>query len=219
MKEKSPKILVAIADDHYLARRGIRDMLKQVETIEVVQEYDSAKALLKDVNLIQWDVIVLDIELGDGNGVEVAEQILKHRPDTKILALSAFSASKYGFMALKSGASGFLNKDTSSADLIDAITRVFQGHKYLNQELTNIAVEQWIRPELRKNPHENLSIREFQVLCLLADGLGNKEIATQLNVSPKSISTYRMRVSEKLGLENSSDLIRYAIENNLKSGS
>ena len=207
-------IRVLVADDHAVVRRGVLQILADAPDIVVAGEASTGREVLQAVWKNNLDVLVLDIAMPDGGGLEVLKQLRTLKPDLRVLILSMYPERQYAVRALKAGAAGYLTKDSAPDELITAIRRAAQGGKYISQSLAEkLAVE--VGDEVEKEPHETLSDREYQVTCLLAAGKTVTEIATELSLSAKTVSTYRARTLKKLGLRNTAEIIRYALERGL----
>jgi len=201
-----------IADDHTVVRRGVRQILEEAPLNLFVTEAGSAGEALKAVRDNAYDIVLLDISFPDGSGLEVLRQIRSNRPGTRVLLLSMYPEEQYARRALRSGASGYLTKDSAPDELVSAIQKVIAGGKYITQ-----ALAERLADEIgEKAPHETLSDREFQVLTRLGAGKTIGKIAAELSLSPKTISTYRSRLLEKLNLKTTAEIIRYVIENRLE---
>ena len=203
---------VLIADDHEIIRRGIKQILVEgFPFIEISEAVDTA-TLLEKAKAGNWDIIISDLSMPGGGGLEAIPKIIDKKPEQRILIVSIYPEEQYAFRAIRLGAYGFLNKDTAPDELIKAVNTIISGRRYINPELA----DRMTSSKLKKAgllPHELLSEREFQVMLKLATGISISEIATQLNVSANTISTYRIRVMEKMDLKNNADLIRYVLEN------
>ena len=207
-------IRVFIADDHPLTRKGIKQTLDDASDILVCGEAGSGSEVIKAVMQIDFDVLVLDVVMPDGGGFEVLNQLKNNSLDFYTIVLSMYPEDQYALRALKAGASGYLTKDSIPEELIVAIRKVATGGKFITSSLAErLAFE--ISGENSADPHEILSDREFQVICLLASGRTLTEIANELSISNKTISTYRTRILGKLGLRNTAEIIRYALQNKL----
>jgi DNA-binding NarL/FixJ family response regulator len=205
---------VLIADDHAVVRRGVRQILEEALLGLEVDETGSACETLKATLDKVYDIVLLDISFPDGSGLDVLRQIRTHSPHTRVLLLSMYPEAQYAQRALRSGASGYLTKDSAPNELVIAIHKVIAGGKYITQALAErLAVE--IGEEGEKAPHETLSDREFQVLTRLGVAKSIGEIAVELSLSPKTVSTYRSRLLVKLNLKTTAEIIRYVIENRL----
>jgi two-component system invasion response regulator UvrY len=205
---------VLIADDHAVVRRGVREILEEAPLGLNVEEASSAGETLKAVRDNAYDIVLLDISFPDGSGLDVLRQIRLHCPQTSVLLLSMYPEEQYAQRALRLGASGYLTKDSAPNELVIAIQKVAVGGKYITQALAERLAEE-IGMQVEKAPHQTLSDREFQVLTRLGAGKSIHEIAVELSLSPKTVSTYRSRLLEKLALKTTSDIIHYVIKNQL----
>ncbi len=200
-----------IADDHAIVRKGLVQVLLEkfpdAEIIEVANSTEVFDQLSKQI----WDVILLDISMPGKNGIEILKQARANGIKAPILMISIHSEDQYALRALKGGASGFLNKQTATEELLAAICKVLSGKKYISNSVADKLAESLGT----KHGHELLSDREMQVLQLLASGKLVSEIAEEISLSVNTISTYRARILEKLDLNNNSELTRYALDNNL----
>jgi len=207
-------IRVLVADDHAVVRRGLLQILEEVPAMIVAGEAATGRQVLQAVQREDYDVLVLDIAMPDGGGLEVLRQLKSLKPDLPVLILSMYSEKQYALRTLKTGAAGYLTKESAPDELIAAILRVARGGRYVTQSLAaELAVA--LAGELEQEPHETLSDREYQVMCLLAAGYTVTEIATELSLSVKTVSTYRIRMMDKLGLKRTAEIIRYALERGL----
>ena len=208
-------IKVLITDDHPVVRRGIRQILEDDERINIIHEASDGKELLEKMREQEYDVILLDISLPGRNGIELISQIKKIRQKTAVLILSIHSEELYAVQALKFGASGYLTKSSAPEELLSAVYKASRGEKYISASLAERMAENLFL-DADKPPHLLLSTREIEVLQLLSGGKTVGQIAEDLSLSPKTISTYRERLLTKLHLKNTADLIRYAIMEGLK---
>jgi len=209
-------IRLFIADDHPIVREGLRRIIGDCPDIQVVGEANDGDALRDRLREQEADVIVLDISMPGPPFLELMMQLQNEWPDLKILIVSAHPEDQYAVRAFRAGAVGYLTKDQSTDELAEAIRRVFRGGRYITPRLAEqLAFE--LGPQSVAEPHSQLSDREFRVLLLLSAGRSLKEIAGELGVSPKTVSTYRTRVLRKLNLQTNADLVRYAIEHDLSS--
>jgi DNA-binding NarL/FixJ family response regulator len=207
-------IRVLIADDHPVVRQGLKQILGEVREMVVAGEAINGQEVLDKVRAETWDVVVLDISMPDHSGLDILKQLKSERPKLPVLVLSMYSEDQYALRVLKAGASGYLTKDSAPDELVKAIRKVVTGGRYVSPFLAEkLALE--IGADSSKPPHETLSDREFQVLGLLAAGKSVKEIAAELSLSVKTVSTYRARLLEKMNLGSNAELIHYAIENHL----
>ena len=208
-------IKVMLCDDHALIRRGIRDTLSDAPDIEVVGEagdYSELRALLRGT---ACDVLVLDINMPGRSGLDVLAA-LKDDGDMKmrVLICSMYPEDQYAIRALRAGAFGYVNKGGDPQQLVAAVRTVSQGKKFVTPDIAQMLVESLTAPEVA-HAHEKLSDRELQTLVMIASGKRLSDIASELTLSPKTVSVYRARVLEKLGLTNNSELTVYAIRNGL----
>ncbi len=203
-----------IADDHAIVRQGLKQILSETDDINVAGEAETGFQAITIARQQDFDVMLLDISLPDRNGIEILKQIKKDRPQLAVLMLSMHNEHEFAVRALKAGAAGYLNKQSAPAQLVVAIRQVASGDKYVSpavaQELANT-----INSDSDQPLYSILSDREFQTLCLIAEGKTLADISTEMFLSPKTVSVYRARILEKLKLTNNSELIRYAIKNNL----
>ena len=207
-------IKVLITDDHPVVRQGIRQMLTEYTDIELVDEAGQGGELLDQVSKQTYDVVLLDISMPGKNGLDLLKDVKSLRPELPVLILSIYSEKQYAIRALKSGASGYLMKSTLPEELIAAIRRVTSGKKYITSSLAEIIATDFDQPS-EKSVYESLSDREFDVLCQLGSGKAIKEIGKDLSLSPKTISTYRERILDKLKLKTTAQIIRFAIKEGL----
>jgi DNA-binding NarL/FixJ family response regulator len=207
-------IRVLVADDHAVVRRGLLQILEEVPALVVAGEASTGRQVLQAVHTERYDVLVLDIAMPDIGGLEVLRQLKGLRPDLPVLILSMYSEKQYALRALKAGAAGYLTKDSAPDELTDAILVVARGGRYVTRSWAEQLVGM-LGGGLEREPHEALSDREYQVMCLLAVGNTVTEIAAVLSLSVKTISTYRARIMGKLGLKNTSEIVRYALQRGL----
>lgn len=207
-------IRVLVADDHAVVRRGVLQILDEAPDMVAAGEASTGRQVLREVHKHDYDVLVLDIAMPDGSGLEVLRQLQTLEPKLRVLILSMYPEKQYAVRALKAGAAGYLTKESAPDELVVAIRRVAQGGKYITQSLTEELVAE-LAGKAEKLLHETLSDREYQVMTLLATGKSVTDIATELSLSVKTISTYRARILDKLNLRNTAEIIRYAFEHGL----
>jgi len=207
-------IRVLIADDHPIIREGLTRIVQESPDLKVVGEARDGHEALDLVRRVLADVILLDIGMPGPGIFELMTQIRGERPNLPVLILSVYPEEQYAIRLLRLGASGYLTKDHSPDELVSAVRRVAAGRKYISPSLAEVLATQ-LDVDAGAPPHEVLSDREFQVLVSLANGQTVTEIARELELSPKTVSTYRSRILKKMGLSSSADLIRYALEHNL----
>lgn len=212
------KTRIILADDHALVRDGLRLVIEAEPDLEVLGDASSAAEAVQRVAAAQPDVLLLDITMPGGGGIGALQEIRRVSPGTRVLMLTMHEDPEYLRVALVSGASGFILKNAAGSELLSAIRSVGEGRTYVDPTLAGIALRNVLAPSIHPASDgglSRLSPREVEVLRQLALGYTNKEIATRLSVSVKSVETYRARLSEKLGLSSRAELVRYALENGM----
>jgi two-component system invasion response regulator UvrY len=209
----SSALRVFVADDHALFREGVKALLAEESDLAVAGEAGTAKETLHRIRSEQWDILLLDISLPDGSGIDLLRQIRPHKPELPILILSMHPEEQYAVNLLRAGANGYITKDAVPQQVVQAIRTLLQGRKYISPAVANILAEE-IGGDNRP-PHEQLSEREFQVFCKLAAGRSVGDIAEELFLSNKTVSTYRARIMDKMTAKSNADLTYYAIKNGL----
>jgi two-component system invasion response regulator UvrY len=209
-------IRVFVVDDHAIVRSGLRQVLDECPETVLVGEAGSGAEALEALRRLACDIVIIDISLPDRNGLELLKQVKAEHPRVAVLILTMHAEEPYAIRALKAGAAGYLTKDGSTDELLAAIRKAAAGGRYLTSSLAErLALN--ISEEHQAPPHERLSDREFQVLCLMAAGKSLTEIALELGVSVKTVSTHRARTLEKMHLRNNAELIHYAVRHGLVS--
>jgi len=203
-----------ICDDHKIVRDGLRQILQQVPEISTIDEAGNDSELIQLFKRKIFDVVLLDISLPNVSGLELLQTIKSKWEKTNVLMLSMRPQAQYAIRAHKLGASGYLTKDASSEELLNAIKIVAKGRKYISESLADSMFDS-LNYNKAKQQHELLSVREFEILIQLANGVGIAVIGHKLSISSKTVSTYRARIIEKMELNNNSDLTKYCLENNL----
>jgi len=205
---------VLIADDHPVVREGLKQIVTETQDMVVAGEANNGQEVLNKIREGDYDVIVLDITMPGRNGMDVLRQLRSERPRLPVLILSIHSEEQYALRALRAGASGYLTKESAPDELVVAIRKVSWGGKYISSSLAEkLAFKLEVGRE--QAPHETLSDREYQVMCRIASGKTVMEIAQELLLSEKTISTYRSRILEKMQMKNNAELTYYAIKNQL----
>ena len=207
-------IRILLADDHPVVREGFKQMLADYEDMLVTGEAGTSQEVLNKVHKNDYDVLLLDIFMPGRSGLEIISELKKEYPKLAILVISAYPEEQYSVRALKRGASGYLLKLTAPEELITAIRAVSQGRNYISSSLAD-RLANMIKDDAQENPHERLSDREFQVMRMIVSGESLKEIAEELALSDKTVSTYRARILEKMNMKNNAEIIHYAIEQGL----
>jgi two-component system, NarL family, invasion response regulator UvrY len=202
-------IRLLIADDHPVVREGLRRIVQDAPGLEVVGEVANGDELFARLPRVPADIVLLDVSMPGSGFLDVLQRLRSEHPTVAVLVLSVHPEDQYAVRALRAGASGYLTKDHSPEELTEAIRRVHRGHKYISPQLAErLAAD--LTVGAREVRHEVLSDREYDVLCLLGSGRTVKEIAQSLQLSPKTVSTYRTRVLEKMHATSNADLVRYA---------
>jgi two-component system invasion response regulator UvrY len=209
-------IRVLIADDHPIVRKGLKQILSETDDIHVKHEADTCAEVLSKALSEKYDVILLDISMPGRGGVDVLKELRSLGIHTPVLILSIFPEEQYAIRALRAGASGYLTKTCAPELLIEAIRKVASGKKYVSDSVAERLVED-IGGKAQGSGHERLSDREYEVMKGIALGKSVKELAEELTLSVKTVSTYRTRVLEKMHMKSNAELIRYALEHQLVS--
>jgi two-component system, NarL family, invasion response regulator UvrY len=207
-------IRILIVDDHAVVRRGLREILADEQNVEVCEAGDTSEAL-RLTRKQSWNLLVLDIDLPGRGGLELLKDVRRERPKLPVLILSVYPEEQFALRSLKAGAYGFLCKDSAPEELVTAVRKILKGRKYFSERVVERLL---FNPNIKgatAYPHEALSDREFQVLCLFGSGKTVGEIALDLSLSPATVSTYRARILEKMEMRTTAELVRYAIKNRL----
>jgi DNA-binding NarL/FixJ family response regulator len=208
-------IKILIADDHSVVRRGIKQILSEEKDMQVLGEASNADEVSGVLFNHDWDLLILDITMPGKNGLDALIEIKQRKPDLKVLILSMHPDEEIAIRALKTGASGYLNKESVPEELIRAIRKVCGNGRYLSESIAESIAYSSIDKDIYKSAHEVLSEREFQVMCLIASGNSLTQIADELLLSVKTVSTYRARILEKLDLRSNVELSHYAIKHKI----
>jgi two-component system invasion response regulator UvrY len=207
-------IRVLVADDHPLIRSGLKQILSREPDVAILGEAEDSEQVLERIEEQAWDVVLLDITMPGRGGLDALREIRRRQPTLPVLVLSMHAEEQFAVRAIKAGASGYLSKTDPPAEIVQAIRKVASGKKYVSaslaQTLANALESASDRP-----PHEALSDREFQVMCKMASGKTVSQIAVEISLSVKTVSTYRARVLEKMNMRTNAELTRYAIQNGL----
>ncbi|MFO1324330.1 MAG: response regulator transcription factor [Burkholderiales bacterium] len=207
-------IRVVIADDHTILREGLKQLLSSAGDLEVVGEAGDGHEVLQQIRTTAFDVLLLDMSMPGRSGVELIKQVKSERPKLRVLVLSMHEESQYAVRAIRAGASGYLTKESASALLVTAIRKVAGGGAFISPEVAEqLALS--AMPHAEGPPDAALSDREYQVFRLLVEGHAVTQIAGELNLSVKTISTHKARLMEKLGIDNPADLVRYALKHGI----
>jgi DNA-binding NarL/FixJ family response regulator len=210
-EDDPPRFL--LVDDHSVVRRGVLELLKEHFPMAIYGEAGTAQKALEQAWSHPWDVIILDISMPGRSGLDILRELKQARPRAAILVQSMFAEDQFAQRVFKAGASGYITKDSLPSDLLRAVERVMSGHRYVSESLAEQLAGS-LASEGRAM-HERLSDREYQVFRMLAGGQALKEIAAELSLSVKTISTYRARILEKMALHSNAELVQYAIKASL----
>jgi len=202
---------IIIADDHAVVRKGLKQILIEMSGVKAVEEVDNGATLIERITNENFDFVVLDISMPGQSGLQALKEIKDRKPKLPVLILSIHPEEQYALRALKGGASGYITKDSAPEELVKAIQKILSGHKYITQSITDKLVNNFGD----KLPHELLSDREYEVFTLIAVGKTITNIADELSLSVKTVSTYRARIYEKMYMKSRNELTLYAIQNKL----
>ncbi|MBI3526565.1 MAG: response regulator transcription factor [Betaproteobacteria bacterium] len=203
-----------IVDDHTITRAGLRRILSDTAQSIIVGEAANGAEAMELIMSQQWDIVMLDISLPDRSGLEVLKSIKNARPALPVLVLSMYPVDQYALRVLRAGGAGYLTKESAPDQLLEAVRRVTAGMRYITSEVAECIAQDWNRNPVQ-SVHETLSDREFEVMRLIASGRSVGDIAKDLSLSVKTVSTYRARVLQKLRLRHNAELTHYAVVNNL----
>lgn len=211
------KIKIVLLDDHQMFRDGVKAVLGDEDNIELIGETGSGKELFDLLSQVQPDLVITDISLPDISGIEVASRIVKHYPNMKVLMLSMHTNEEFIVKALKAGAHGYLPKDTSMDELLEAIQTIHQGEHYFNKDISNIILKGLANQA--KSPEDTttdaLTRREKEIVRLVVEGLSNKEIAEKLFISIRTVDSHKTNILQKLKLKSTVELVKFAIRNKI----
>lgn len=209
-------IRIVLADDHAILREGLTRLLESESDLSVVGTAANGREAVRRTLDLTPDVVILDIAMQDMNGIEAARQIHERSPDTGVVILSMHIDEQFVFQAFEAGARGYLDKDSVTTEIIDAVRAVHAGKRYLSPRIADVVADGMSRPRV-DNPLTLLSRREREILQLVAEGHSSAKIGTMLNISPKTVDTYRSRLMQKLGLDDIASVVKFAIQQGLTS--
>jgi DNA-binding NarL/FixJ family response regulator len=213
-------IKVILTDDHQLVRDGIRSLLKDAKNIEVIDEASDGYELLDKLTVLKPEIIIIDVSMPRLSGIEAIKRITESYPSIKVLVLSMFTSEEYIFNAIKAGAKGYLPKNTSKKELLEAIYSINAGNEYFSDSISNIILKSYIKKakandDYSGNKQNVLSSRELEILTLFAEGNTNQEIADKLFISIRTVESHKNHIMQKLELKTLVDLVKFAIKNNI----
>ena len=207
-------IRVVLADDHTIVREGLKQLLTATGDLEVVGEAQNGHEVIERIRALDFDLLLLDMSMPGKSGIELIRQVRAERPKLRILVLSMHEEHQYAVRAIRAGAAGYLTKESASRQLVDAIRKVASGGAFISSEVAQ-QLALGAMPDAQGPRHEALTDREFQVFLLVAGGKSVSDIAAQLNLSVKTVSTHKANILLKMGMSTQAELIRYALSNRL----
>jgi len=208
-------IKVILADDHQVLRESLAAVLEKDEGIQIIGQAENGWKVIQLARKLKPDIVVMDIHMPELNGVEAARQISTDLPHVQIIMLSMYVSKEHIYQAFQAGARGYLLKETSVSEVIDAIKQVAEGKRFISQALADTVIDEYFlhrQGPSTESPLEMLSVRERQILQLVAEGNSSKEIAEMLHLATSTVATYRSRLMKKLGIGDLSELIRFAVK-------
>jgi DNA-binding NarL/FixJ family response regulator len=212
-------INVLLADDHTIVRDGLRALLEANPEIKVVGDAASGEQVVDKVKELNPDVVIMDISMPEVNGIVATRRVMECKPDLRVIILSMLGTADTVFHALQAGARGYLLKESAGREVVEAVQAVYAGEMYFSRPITNTMINDYMqaRIETEMDGLETLSPRENEILCLVVEGQTSAEIGKRLNLSPKTIESYRSRMMQKLGISDLPELIKFAIKHGLIS--
>lgn len=209
-------INIIITDDHAVVRKGLKQIIEETPGFIVAGEASSGNELIEKVKEFRYDVVILDISMPGKDGLDTLKELKQIAPELPVLVFTVYPEEQYAVRLLKAGASGYINKESKPEELINAIERVTRGRKYVSPRLAELLANNLDNTSPDETPlHDTLSDREFQVMCMIGSGKTPTQIAEELGLSINTISTYRIRILEKMRMRSSAEITLYAIKNRL----
>jgi two-component system invasion response regulator UvrY len=203
---------VLIADDHAIVRKGLTQIVKGINQVEIIDEAEDGNQALEKIKAEKYDLIILDLSMPNKNGLDTLKDIISFDPNARVLILSVYAEEQYAIRSFNSGASGYITKNTAPTELLNAIEQVLNGKKYISPALAERLIN---LKNIEKPLHENLSDREYQIMMMSAEGYSISQIAEELKINVKTVSTYRKRILEKMNFDNFIQVMHYTIEHRL----
>jgi DNA-binding NarL/FixJ family response regulator len=207
-------IRLLVADDHAIVRKGIEQIIEETDDIAVADQARNGQEVMEKILRNDYDLVLLDISMPGRDGLEILKELKNQRPKLNVLMLSMYPEEQYAVRALKSGASGYLTKESAPDELIAAIRKVSGGHRYVSASLAE-KLAALLKDHGDQPLHERLSDREYRIMCMIASGKSQTEIASELSLSIKTVSTYRARLLKKMQMKKNAEITRYVLENKL----
>jgi DNA-binding NarL/FixJ family response regulator len=214
------KIKIILVDDHQLVRDGIKALLSGVSDLEIISEASDSKELFQQLTTLKPDILIMDISLPEISGIEITKTISKDYPDIKVLILSMYNSEDFIFNSIKAGAKGYLPKNTSRNELLEAIYAIQSGEDFYSESVSKTMLRSYIRratddEKPTEKSNEILTTREIEVLKLYVEGLINKEISDKLDISIRTVETHKNHIMRKLGLKSTVEMVKFAIRNKI----
>jgi len=207
-------IKILVADDHAVVREGIKHIFSEIPDINITGEARNGQEVLENIGKQDYDLLLLDIAMPGRDGLEILKEIRMQKPKLPVLILSMFPEEQYALRALKSGASGYMTKDSIPNELVKAVRKILRGGNYVSSSFSDKLLTE-LTSDIKKPLHETLSDREYQIMRMIASGKTMNEIANELSLSSKTVYTYRARILEKMGMKNNMELTRYTTKHGL----
>jgi len=213
-------IQVFLVDDHQLVRDGIKALLAGIPDIKIIGEANDGKEMLEKLGSCNPDIILMDISLPDLSGIELTRRLARERPGIRILILSMYTSEDFVFNAMKAGAKGYLPKNTSRKELLDAIYAIFRGHEFFSEVISKVILKSFVRQATQPEPSGNnvtntLTRREREILKLFAEGFNNLEISEKLHISIRTVESHKNHIVRKLGLKSTVEMVKFAIKHKI----
>ena len=214
------KLKIILVDDHHLVRDGIKSLLSYASDIEIVGEASDGIELFEKLPSLKPDIVIMDISLPGKSGIEITKQICRDWPEIKVLILSMYNSEDFIFNSIKAGAKGYLPKNTTRNELLEAIYAIESGEEFFSESVSKIMVKSYVKratddEKLQEKPVESLTAREIEILKLYVEGFINKEIGDKLDISIRTVETHKNHIMRKLGLKSTVEMVKYAIRNKI----
>jgi len=214
------KIKIILVDDHQIVRDGIKALLTEIPDLAVIGEASDATELASKLLVLKPDIIILDISMPGMSGIEITRKLISEHPETKIMILSMYTHEDFIFNAIKAGAKGYLPKNTTRKEIVDAVHAIYKGEVYFSESISNIILKSYIKKvktgdETDEKTKASLSKRELEILKLFAEGQSNQQIADKLFISIRTVESHKNHIMQKLELDTTVDLIKFAIKNKI----
>ncbi|MFH1160350.1 MAG: response regulator transcription factor [bacterium] len=214
------KIQIFLVDDHQLVRDGIQALLSGIPDIVIIGEANNGQELMDKIRQCEPDIILMDISLPDLSGIELTKILVRERPEIRVLILSMYTSEDFVFNAMKAGAKGYLPKNTSRQELLDAIYAIHRGHEFFSETISKVILKSFVRQATQPEPSEDnvanaLTRREREILKLFAEGFNNLEISKKLHISIRTVESHKNHIVNKLGLKSTVEMVKFAIKHKI----